>query len=502
MTGAAFGMTGLGGRHRDRRPFVLRLAALASVAALLAGCGSFGGEKPTAQPIVPAAAPKVAAAPTAVSQEQARIAAAYGGVYQKPDLVVLLNSVADRLAAASERPDLRYKVTLLNSPLINAFALPNGNLYVTRGLLAVANDTSEIAAVLAHEMAHVTARHAFQRADEERKAVLVSRVVSDVLEDREAGAVALAKSKLSLASFSRSQELEADRIGVQNIARAGFDPYGASRFLLSMGRQSELRSAALGQKPSQPGLDFLSTHPSTPERVQLAVTAARQIGAPGVGERDRDAYLVALNGTTYGDDPAQGFARGRRFLHPRLGFTFLAPEGFTFENGSEALLGVAPDGRALRLDAARLSSGQTLESYIAESWIDGVEPGPVEKLEVNGMEAVTVVARGKEWTFRFAAVKFGADVYRLIFAARDLTPDVDEGFRASLATFRRLTQAESEQAQPLRIEVATVRPGDTEETLARRMAVTDRALERFAVLNGFAPGDPLQAGLRVKVIGE
>ncbi|GLK76122.1 metalloprotease [Methylopila jiangsuensis] len=484
--------------------FGRRIVTIACAAALLAGCSSIQPDRHAAQPtpIVPPAAPKSVGQPSAVTQEQARIAAAYGGVYQQPQLTALLNSIADRLAAASDRPDLRYKVTLLNSPLINAFALPNGSLYVTRGLLAVANDTSEVAGVLAHEMAHVTARHAFQRADEERKAVLVSKVVSDVLENREAGAVALAKSRLSLASFSRAQELEADRIGVQNIARAGFDPYGASRFLLSMGRQTELRSAALGQKPSQPGLDFLSTHPSTPERVQLAVTSARQIGAPGLGERDRDRYLTALNGIVYGDDPAQGYARGRRFLHPRLGFTFLAPEGFTFENGAEALLGVAPDGRALRLDAARLASGRTLDGYIQEGWIEGAEPGPVERLEVNGMEAVTIVAKGRDWTFRFVAIRFGDDVYRLIFAARELTPEIDDGFRASLQSFRRLSASEIESAQPLRVATETVRPGDTDAAFAARMALTDRAVERFAVLNGLAPGEPLQPGYKVKVIRE
>jgi predicted Zn-dependent protease len=493
--GRFFGMVGSFGRF----------VALGGVAALLAACSSVGSERAVPQTVaaVPAAAPKVAPPPpSAVSQEQARIAAVYGGVYEKPELTALLNAVSDRLAAASGRPDLRYKVTILNSPLINAFALPNGNLYVTRGLLAIANDSSEVAAVLAHEMAHVTARHALQRADEERKAVLVSRVVSDVLQDQNAGAVALAKSRLSLASFSRAQELEADRIGVQNVARAGFDPYGASRFLLSMGRQADLRSAALGQKPSQPGLDFLSTHPSTPERVQLSVAAARQVAAPGIGERDHDGYLAAIHGMTYGDDPSQGFARGRRFLHPRLGFSFVAPDGFTFENGAEALLGVAPDGRALRMDAAKLSGGQTLEGYVSENWIDGAEPGPVEKIEVNGMEAVTVVARGREWTFRFAAIRFGPDVYRLIFAARDLTAPVDAGFRESLMSFRRLSQAEIDAARPLKVEMVRARTGDSEASLAARMAVSDRAVERFAVLNGLAPGETPQPGSRFKIIDE
>jgi len=476
---------------------------VALAAALAAGCAAVKPEETAREPLVPAEAPKVAPPPpTAVSQEQARIAAAYGGVYEKPDLSSYLNTIANRLTAASERPDLRYKVVMLNSPLINAFALPNGSLYVTRGLLAVANDSSELAAVLAHEMAHVSARHAMQRADEERKAVLVSRVVSDVLQDQEGAEVALARGKLSLASFSRAQELEADRIGVQNIARAGFDPYGASRFLLSMGRQADLRSAALGQKPSQPGLDFLSTHPSTPERVQLAVASARQIGAPGVGERDRDAYLTAIDGMVYGDDPSQGFARGRQFLHPRLGFSFFAPEGFTFENGAEALLGVAPDGRALRMDAAKLAPGQTLEGYISENWVDGAAPGPVEKLEINGMDAVTLIARGRDWTFRFAAIHYGPDVYRLIFAARDLTPEVDNGFRQSIQSFRRLSQAESDAARPLRLDVVRARPGDTEATLASRMAFQDRAAERFAVLNGLAPGEPIRPGTRLKVIDE
>jgi predicted Zn-dependent protease len=483
----------------------LRVAAIAFTSAL-AGCASVTQQErsaPETTAAAPPAAPKVAPPPpSAVTQEQARIAGAYGGIYDKAGLTAHLNRIADRLAATSERPDLRYRVTLLNSPLVNAFALPNGNLYVTRGLLAVANDSSEVAAVLAHEMAHVTARHAIQRADEERKALLVSRVVSDVLQDRQAGQVALAKGKLSLASFSRAQELEADRIGVQNVARAGFDPYGASRFLLSMGRQSDLRTAALGQKPSQPGLDFLSTHPSTPERVQLSVAAAREVGAPGVGDRDREGYLDAIDGMTYGDDPAQGFARGRRFLHPRLGFSFVAPEAFAFDNGSEALLGVAPDGRALRMDAAKLATGQSLESYVSENWIDGTEPGPIEKMIVNGMEAVTLLAKGREWTFRFAAIRFGPDVYRLIFAARDLTPEIDQGFRDSLMSFRRLTREEIDGARPLRLAVERVRDGDSEETMAARMAVSDRPAERFAVLNGFAPGEALPSGLKVKVIGE
>src|SRR5207237_4305505 len=165
---------------------------------------------------------------------------------QDARLEALITQTVDKLVGASERPNLRYKVTILNSPAINAFALPNGQLYVTRGLLALANDTSELASVLSHEMAHVIARHAASREDQVKQAALVSRVASDVFNDPQMGALALAKSKIALASFSRGQELEADGIGVGISSRAKFDPYGAVRFLTSMGRNAELRPAVGG----------------------------------------------------------------------------------------------------------------------------------------------------------------------------------------------------------------------------------------------------------------
>src|SRR5262249_12514054 len=158
-----------------------------------------------------------------------------------PRLQGMIEQTVERLVAASERPDLHYKVTMLNSQSVNAFALPTGQLYVTRGLVALANDESELASVLAHEMGHVIAHHAEIREQQIRQADLVNRVVSDVVSDPEAGALALAKSKLALASFSRSQELEADGIGVGIASRAGYDSYGAVRFLTSMEHNSELK---------------------------------------------------------------------------------------------------------------------------------------------------------------------------------------------------------------------------------------------------------------------
>ena len=280
----------------------------------------------------------------------------------------------DRLVAASERPDLKYKVTILNSPAINAFALPNGQLYITRGLIALANDKAELASVLAHEMGHVIARHAAIREEQAKQVAVISHVVNDVLSDPQTGALALAKSKLTLAAFSRAQEFEADGIGVGISARAGFDPFGASRFLTDMQRNADLKTPGGGADPR--AADFLSGHPATPERVKNALANARQYSSPGSGERDRADYVETLDGMVYGEDPSEGFARGRRFTHPKLGFTFMAPPDFSLDNTAQAVLGIKEGGdEALRLDVVSVPAEQALTDYLKSGWMENIDAG-------------------------------------------------------------------------------------------------------------------------------
>jgi predicted Zn-dependent protease len=433
-------------------------------------------------------------------REHLRILAAYGGQYENERLQGVLDRTIEKLVAASERPDIKYQVTILNSPAVNAFALPNGQLYVTRGLIALANDNSEVASVMAHEMSHVIARHAAIREDQARQAALVNRVATDLLSDPQLGALALAKSKIALANFSRAQEFEADGIGVGISARAGFDPYGAERFLTSMGHNAQLRTQR-AIDPRAP--DFLSSHPATPERVTNAVANARQFAGPGAGERDKAEYLAMLDGLVYGEDPSEGFVRGRRFLHPKLGFTFTAPDGFTMDNSAQAVFGVKDGGaQALRLDVVRVPAEQSLPEYLISGWIENIDPKSVEEQTVGGFPAATATAIGDQWTFRLYVVRFGSEVYRVIFAAKNRTDAVDRSFRDSINTFRRMTVAEMAQAQPLRLKVLEARAGDTVEKLAKRMAVADRQVERFRVLNGLGDKDRVRPGDLVKVVVE
>ncbi|HXX26414.1 MAG TPA: M48 family metalloprotease [Pseudolabrys sp.] len=484
----------------NRRASLCATGASFALAVLLAACSGISDNKQVSLQLPEFTLPNPAAQaekPTAEQRENARILASYGGIYDDAKLHAMVSQLVDRLVAASERPEQKYEVTILNSPAVNAFALPNGQLYVTRGLLVLANDKAELASVLAHEMGHVIARHAEIREDQARQAALVSHVVSDVLSDPQVGALALAKSKLALASFSRAQEFEADGIGVGISARAGFDPYGASRFLTDMQRNAELKSPSNDLHNSA---DFLSNHPSTPDRVRNALANARQFSSPGPGERDRNDYLRDLNGLVYGEDPSEGFVRGRRFVHPKLGFTFTAPLGFVLDNTAQAVLGLKDGGgEAMRLDVVSVPAQQSLPDYLKSGWMDNVEPQSVEEFTINGFPAATTTAKGEQWTFRLFAVRFGSDVYRFIFATKIMTPQTDASFREAVMSFRRMSLKESREVKPLRVKIVTVGKSDTATSLAHRMPV-DHAIDRFRALNGLGQHDTVKPGELVKLI--
>jgi predicted Zn-dependent protease len=467
---------------------------------MLAGCGDMSRFQTSSPATTPSAKPARTVAQTpAAEREHERILSSYGGAYDDPRLETLITKTVDRLVAASDRPDLAYRVTILNSGAVNAFALPTGQLYVTRGLIALASDTSELSSVLSHEMAHVLAKHASIREDQARQAAIVTRVVTDMGNDPDLTALALAKTKLTMASFSRAQEFEADGIGVGISARAHFDPYGAARFLTAMERNAAMKAGKASLDPRSQ--DFLSSHPATPERVQNAQANARQYTSPQGGDQDRETYLAAIDNIVYGEDPSEGFVRGRRFLHPKLGFTFQAPEAFTLDNTAQAVIGVRDGGsQAMRFDVVRVPAEQTLGEYLNSGWMENVDKATTEDITVNGFPAATAIAHGDQWQFRVYALRFGSDVYRFIFAAKQKTTESERNARETVASFRRLTLEEIQAARPLRIKVITVQPGDTVESLSHRMAGVDRPAERFRVLNGLEAHAQVKVRDRVKVV--
>ena len=222
----------------------------------------------------------------------------------------------------------------------------------------------------------------------------------------------------------------------------------------------------------------------------------------GTGETGHLAYLTALDSLSYGDDPADGVVKGRRFIHSRLGVAFEAPEGFTLENTSQAVLGASGDGeRRLLFDAADTPEGQSLEDVLRSTWTDTVEPGTLTTGTVNGLPVVTALSNGKEWTFRLSAIRIGNTTYRLIMATRGNRGDLEGIFQQTLNSVRQVQPDEARRIRPLKLQIVTAQRGDTAQTLAARMPV-DRALEKFLLLNSLDRNAALKVGERYKIVVE
>ncbi|TRL37028.1 M48 family metalloprotease [Rhizobium straminoryzae] len=484
-----------------------RMAMLALAGtALLSGCQSVidqtyeSSVKPSSNPQIVDEVQKNDPRAQMGAREHPRIVASYGGEYHDAKTERLVARIAGALTAVSENPNQSYRITILNSPAINAFALPGGYLYVTRGLLALANDASEVAAVLSHEMAHVTANHGIERQKREEAEVIASRVVAEVLSSDLAGKQALARGKLRLAAFSRQQELQADVIGVRMLGEAGYDPFAAARFLDSMAAYA--RFSAVDPETDQ-SLDFLSSHPSAPQRVDLARQHARAFGQEGtVGDKGRDYYLTGIDGLLYGDSPDEGYVRNETFLHAGLGIRFDVPEGFRIDNKVEAVLATGPDETAIRFDGVQAGDVSSLANYLTSGWVAGLQPDTVQETTINGLPAATARASAERWDFDVTVIRLDKQIFRFLTAVPKGSSTLQSTANTLRQTFRRMTPQEIAALKPLRVRVVTVQPGETITTMAARMMGTDRKLDLFRLINALSTGATISPGQRVKIISE
>jgi predicted Zn-dependent protease len=470
-------------------------AALSLQGCLIAGLESAARDSSLASGFVRPEDPQEAIG----AREHPLVVAKYGGEYRDAQAEKMLALVVGRLVAVSEDPARVYKVTILDTPKINAFALPGGFVYVTRGLLALAGDASEIAAVIAHEMGHVTANHAILRQQKTDSADIGKNVVTEALTDSVAAKVALAANQLRLSDFSREQELQADAIGIRMIGRAGYDPFAAARFLETMEAYQALRSGDSGRDE----FTFLASHPTTPQRVELARRHARFFGAPGIGETGRERYLAGIDGMLFGDSAEEGFVRGRSFLHAELGIAFDVPAGATLDNQPKAILIAGPGEAATRFDALALAERRPLADYMKSGWINGLLPETVViGATPSGLEMAAAEAETDSWRFRIKVVRIGAQAYRFITAMPAASVGVGAVSDSITNTFRRLSAEEKAALRPLRIRVVAATPGTDIGAMAARMQGTGDNLRLFSVLNGLKAGDGVEAGARYKIVAD
>lgn len=431
------------------------------------------------------------------AREDPKIVAANGGAYVDDKLNTWLDNIAKTLSGQNDNNGLKYRITILNSPAVNAFALPGGYLYVTRGLLALANDTSEVAAVLAHEMAHVSANHGIKRSEKIESVKLADRVVLDVVSNARAGKIALAANKINLAKFSQNQELQSDALGIRMLGRAGYDPYAAARFLESMqafARYQKTLSSRYGEQ------EFLLTHPSTPKRIELARRHARNIGRPGTGLIYRQQYLKSIEGMLFGNSAEEGYVRGRRFSHAGLGITFTVPVGFEIDNKSDAVVISGPDQIAVRFDGVSQPNTMKLDDYLRSGWVNGLDQTSIRLAAVNGLNVAYGKARADGWIFEITLIRAGSQIYRFILAAPKSAENPAAIARKISGTFRTLSRAEKRRLRPLKLKVVQVGANDTIAGIAARMKGVPRKLGLFRLLNRIEPGARLVPGTSVKIV--
>jgi predicted Zn-dependent protease len=453
-------------------------------------------------------------------EQHPQVLAEFGGAYENPKLKAYVQKLGESLVAKSELAGQRFTFTVINSDIYNAFALPGGYVYVTRGLLALMSSEAELASVLGHEIGHVTARHTAERISRATAANIFTSILGigvAVLTGSGdagnlAGQAAGGGAAVWLAGFSREQEFEADKLGVRYMASDGYDPREAADMLAKLGEGTKLTLKALGRPPgSADEFSILQSHPRTADRVTAATDAARAQGMvvapnPRIGENE---YFNAIDGMAYGGDAESGFVRGKVFVHPKLRFRFEAPAGFRLVNGEDAVRATGPDGASITLDGKPAPRGVEPADYLVGVWAKGVRVQNVERIEVNGLPAAAGFTRvsGQKGTMdlRLVAIRHpDGSYYRIMFAAPSAAAaKFTDGFRRATYSFRSLTDAETRDAQPLRIRIVTVRAGDSHESLARQMATQDGLeLEQFRVYNGLQPGEALAPGRRLKIIAD
>lgn len=425
-----------------------------------------------------------------------------------------VNMVGQRIAAYSgiANPGQQLKITTLNSAVENAFAVPGGYVYVTRQLLALMDDESELAFALGHEIGHVDERHAQARERyAQRSSVmgvlgqLLGAMMGNSMFGNMAAQEAQRSAQLRTLSFSREQEYRADELGLRYLLQAGYDPSGGPEVLAALSRASALESRMQGRTNRQTP-EWASTHPLSENRMQRAYAAAQQTGRLGRGLKNRDGFLAQIQGMYVDDDPAQGIIDGPVFAHPDLRIQFQVPPGYLMSNGTRAVTISGNAGKA-QFGGGRFNG--SLEQYILTVYQEltkgqmRLSVPPPQRIVVNGLPAAITSARVQSRNgyldASVVAYQWGPDrVYHFVM----LSPGGygTQPFNAMINSLRRLSRAEAAAIRPRVIDVVTVRPGDTVQSLSARMAYRDFRAERFAALNGIAPNARLIPGQKVKLV--
>lgn len=435
-----------------------------------------------------------------------------GGIYNDARVTQYVNDMGQRLVRNSELSDYPFTFTVLDTPLVNAFALPGGYVYVTRGIMALVSSESELASVIGHEIGHVTARHSARRYNNQMFAGLGS-----VLLGAATGSNALANSvgqgaQLYMMGYSRNQEHQSDELGIRYSSRAGFDPYAAPDMLNALDNEHKLQLILADRAGEPQKSDFFSTHPNTQDRVTRAFNGA--IGT-GIGQnsrnRNQELYFNIIDGMRYGDDPKQGVINGREFLHPTMRLKFTVPENYILQNSSEAVMarGTGAAEGSIILFSGGAMNGSSIMEYGVNTWKEYKISNEIQGLEdinINGMDAMTgyttMSMNGQNYNVRLIAIHHSGDngYHFMMLTPESKYQGLSERLQRMSYSFNRLNDREAADIRGRKIRIIRAKNNDTIAGISRQMAFNDYKVERFMALNGLSDGQALRNRQLLKLI--
>ncbi len=423
------------------------------------------------------------------------------GVYDDPELQRYISDVGQRMAALSHRPHLPWTFTVVDSPAINAFAVPGGYIYITRGILPYLADEAELAGVLGHEIGHVTARHASQQYSRQAGGGIGLAVLS-IFVPQTAPFADLSSMGLGVLflKYGRDDELESDRLGMEYASSAGWDPAGVPRFLSTLARVSATTERGVP--------NWLSTHPEPGSRVGEAAPVVEKFRTPDAIARNEDEFLRAIDRVVVGDSIEQGIVRGNVFVHPMLRIGIEFPEGWEVINSAEQVMAREPGtAHYMLLQHVAQPRGQGIEQVAADAMRRaGYAALQGEPLQLGGLDGYTGLYRGSlngvgRVLMRAMHVAVGRQVYVVAgFAPEAEFEPVDAVIAPALRTFRELSAGEASAIRPNRLAYHTVASGESWQSIAQHAGGGLASAATLALMNGYEIADQPAPGARIKIV--
>ncbi len=427
------------------------------------------------------------------------------GVYPSDVLQNYVETVGKKVAGVSDRTDLFFHFKVVNSSLVNAFALPGGYVYVTRGLLAYVNSESELAGVLGHEIGHVTARHAVRQYTKAASYNIATGIASIFIPGiNNYGQIADIAFVAITSGYSREYEREADQLGIKYALKADYDPTAVSSFLHTL----DLLDRVKGEKTYH---SLFATHPKTEERISLADSAAdlRSIPSKQTLIVGKEAYLNKVDGLLFGPDPREGVIVGNKFQHPDLRIELNFPKGWTVENKPDVVIAKKTDREfyiLLRLEnLSKKTSAATVASTLSRKL--GFSERSGNPAIINGLNAYVGTYEGKSNKLGYITVRAGfilvEDVVHYIigYSRPEEFPAALPFFNETISSFRTLSLAEAQVIKPTRIRLHTIKAGETLDAMCREKGRPSEEVKTLALINARDPKRPeLKPGTVIKVI--